>query len=305
MASVAVHLIVLTLFGIAGFSQYSTEGSRRPTPTAAISRIRELVQAAPVIPKPKVKRASVQHFAGSSESVLAAGRLFGAVRPVSHNIQSLAGSLPSRSTLMLPGGRASPHKVEFFGSSTEHRKVCYVVDCSGSMRGMFSKLRQRLKASIGDMLPDQYFYIIFFGDGRLFEFGGGRLVRATQEGRSAAYDFIDSVRPAGQTNAVAALERALQIRDGQGDSPSVIYFLTDGFELAAEDQQRFSQTIAALQRQFAPATIINTIGFWPQSRDRNMLETIASQTGGEFVFVADDEIDRPGLLGALEEGSFQ
>jgi hypothetical protein len=139
-----------------------------------------------------------------------------------------------------------------------------------------------------NLQPDQYFCIIFFGGDRLFEFSDGRLLRATQKTKSAAYAFIDSIQPKGQTNALGALERSVRIRDSQGGTPSIIYFLTDGFELAAEDACRFSQKIANLQKLFAPTARINTIGFWTQGDDREMLQAIARQSGGEFVFVDGD-----------------
>jgi Mg-chelatase subunit ChlD len=155
------------------------------------------------------------------------------------------------------------------------------------MHGIFGGVRKKLKESIGDLQPDQYFYIIFFGGDKLFEFGNGRLLRAAQKAKSAAYDFVDAIRPAGRTNALAALERAMQIRDEKGVSPSVVYLLTDGFELATGDEHRFSRKIADLQKRFAPTTRINTIGFWPQNGDRKLLEAIARQSGGKFVFVTD------------------
>jgi hypothetical protein len=150
------------------------------------------------------------------------------------------------------------------------------------MRGIFREVQKKLKESVENLLPDQYFCIIFFGGDKLFEFGDGRLLRATQKTKSAAYAFIDFIQPKGQTNALGALERSVRIRDGQGGSPSIIYFLTDGFELAAEDAYRFSQKIVNLQELLAR---INTIGFWTQGYDREMLQAIARQSGGEFVFV--------------------
>jgi Mg-chelatase subunit ChlD len=185
-------------------------------------------------------------------------------------------------------GVSLPNRVEFFGSWTEERKVCYAVDSSGSMRGMFRRVRENLKKSIEALQPDQYFYIIFFGGKELLELGSGRLLRATPKAKSAAYDFIDSVQPAGQTNALAALERAVQIRDSSGNSPAVIYFLTDGFELTTENTRRFSQRISNLLRKSSPKTKINAIGFWPTKGDRKTLEAIATQSGGEFVLVCDD-----------------
>ncbi len=295
MASIVVHLIVLTAFGAVKFSPCrqqagaNAQGKPRPTPMAKISRIKKLLQAAPIIPKPKIKKSAESRFARRTDKLLPTNRIFGALKPGSQNFGDLAKPVHSRSVFSLPGSADLPHRIEFFGSRTEQRKVCYLVDCSGSMRGIFVQVRKKLKESIGNLQPDQYFYIIFFGGDRLFEFGNDKLLRATQKAKSAAYDFIDSIRPAGQTNALAALERAVQIRDGSGVAPSLVYFLTDGFELTTEDVQRFSQKIANLLKRFAPRTRINTIGFWPQSDDRKMLEAIAKQSGGEFVLITDGD----------------
>jgi len=289
--SITVHLIVLTVFGLFKLSPSNARGEQPATPTANISHVKKLIQAVPIIPKPKIK-SPVKSRAGG----LMAGRLGGlasphfAVPPSKPGLQDLpklakpAGSMrdfPPAGAVILPTG------IEFFGSRTDRRKVCYLVDCSGSMQGIFGQVRKELVESIRNLQPDEYFYIIFFGGDRLFEFGDGRLVRATPQAKSAACDFINSVQPAGRTNALAALERTVQIRDDSGISPAVIYFLTDGFELTGDDTHRFSQKIANLLKRFAPTTRINTIGFWPTSQDRRLLETIARRSGGEFVSVTD------------------
>ncbi len=285
MTSIGVHLIVLTVFGVVKFSQFKAGGKQRPTPIAKVSQIKKLMQATPIIPKPRVKKplsaVSSGRFTGETNKLLPANQIFDTASPSSQSLPNFAKPSATRSKFLLPD------RIEFFGSWTDQRKVCYLVDCSGSMQGIFVQVRKKLKESIQNLQPDQYFYIIFFGGDRLFEFGDGRLLRATQKAKSAAYDFIDSARPAGQTNTMAALERAVRIRDSRGVSPSVIYFLTDGFELTTEDTQRFSQRIANLLKRFAPTTRINTIGFWPASDDRKMLEAIARQSGGKFIWVAD------------------
>ncbi len=288
MVSIAVHLIVLTAFGVVKFSQSQTGGKQRPTPMAKVSRIKKLIQANPVIPKPKIKKSVKGQFARKTSGLLLASQIFDTAKPNSQNWVDLAKPAASQRASSLAGSRILPHKIEFFGSFAEQRKVCYLVDCSGSMQGIFGRVRKKLKESIAGLQPDQYFYIIFFGGDRLFEYGDGRLLRATEQAKSAAYEFIDSIQPAGQTNALAAMERAVQIRDGKAQKPSVVYFLTDGFELTGEDEQRFSQKIANLLARFAPTTRINTIGFWPQSDDRKMLKKIARQSSGEFVFITDN-----------------
>ena len=113
------------------------------------------------------------------------------------------------------------------------------------------------------------------------------MVRATEQAKKDAYNFIGSIQPRGATNAVAALEYAIKIRDRTGVGPSLIYFLTDGFELSEQDNSRFAHQVATMLRSFAPKAQINTIGFWPAEQDRKLLETIAKDSGGEFVVVGD------------------
>ncbi len=289
--SIAVHLIVLAAFGLVKFSRPKAQDKQHPAPVAKVSRIKKLTQAAPITPKPKIKKplsaTSRDRFVRKADRKLPTGRIFDSAKPRLQDLGDLTKSVSSQGVFSLVSSADLPHRVEFFGSWTDQRKICYLVDCSGSMQGILGQVRRKLKESIQSLQPDQYFYIIFFGGDRLLEFGNGRPVRATEKAKSAAYDFIDSVHPAGQTNAMAAMERAVQIRDSRAQSPSVVYFLTDGFELTTEDVQKFSQKIADLLKRFAPTTRINTIGFWPASDDRKMLETIARQSGGEFVFVRD------------------
>lgn len=292
MASIAVHLIVLTVFGLVKFSRSRTQLRDVPIPMATVSQIQKVIEAAPIIPKPKINKSNRVAFAGSVNSAeykLEEGQIFEEPKPGNKTLGELAKPSVSESVYILPGSKILSPEVEFFGSFTDRRKVCYLVDCSGSMQGVFGRVQRELKESIRALQADQYFYIIFFGADKLFEFGGGRLLRAGEKAKSSAYNFIDSIQPAGLTNAPAALGRAVQIRDGRGVSPSVIYFLTDGFELTAEGTEVFSQEVADLLKRFAPGTRINTIGFWTQDSDRQMLKEIARQSGGEFVLISDGD----------------
>jgi hypothetical protein len=285
-ASICIHLGALTAFAFIKFSQSDAKTGRGPLPMAKVSRVEKLMRADPVIPKPKVKRPAKNRPVIGTDQLSLANQIFGAAKPGSQNCVNPAGAFAPASELSLSSG-AGMRKVEFFGSFTDRRKVCYVVDCSGSMRGVFNQVRKELAESVASLQPDQYFCIIFFGADRLFEFGQGCLVRATEQVKLAAYEFIDSVQPAGKTNALPALERAVQIRDSSGQGPAVIYFLTDGFELTAGEEQRFLWKIANIRARFAPTTRINTIGFAAEGAGRRMLKTIAKQSSGEVVFVDD------------------
>lgn len=291
--SAVVHLIVLTAFGLVKFSQAGPADKSGPAPLVRISRIKKLTEGTLITPKPKMRRPAENQFAKAPRKLLKTEHIFDTARPARHS-RPVEGFLtgdpkPDASGQISAGEIVLPEGIEFFGSFTDQRKVCYLVDCSGSMHGIFGRVREELVESIRNLQPDQYFYIIFFGGDRLIESGSGKLIRATRQAKDAAYEFIDSVRPAGKTNALAALEKAVQIRDSDEARPAVIYFLTDGFELTTEDTHRFLQKVANLVRRFAPTTKINTIGFWTQGDDREMLETIAEQSGGEFVFITDDQ----------------
>jgi len=281
--SIAVHLAALTGLGFVGFSQ--SEAEQRVVPTAKINQVRKIMQTSRVIPKPKVKKPRQMVVAEKEASLLPAGEVFEDLRPISKDWSKLAESSVSMSGFSLSQGAVSRAGVEFFSSFADERKIYYIVDCSGSMQGVFGEVRKQLRESIEKLQLDQYFYIIFFGGGELYEFGDGKLLRATEDIKSAACEFIDSVEPAGQTNSLSAFDRAVRISDGVTDSSAVVYFLTDGFELATEDELDFSKKLAEVLAKFAPGTRINTIGFWPQSSDCEMLRWIARQSGGEFVLV--------------------
>ena len=253
---------------------------------ARVTAVKKLTETEHIITKPKVKHFTEYQSSKRINKPLLPQPDFERVKPKSVELQELVKSSASETNSSLAQSSINHHRVEFFGSATDSRKICYLVDSSGSMKGIFSRVRKELTDSISGLLPDQYFYIIFFGNERLSEFGNGRLIRATQEVKLAAYDFINLTRPLGQTNAMAALERTTQIRDASGAGPSVIYFLTDGFELGA-DYGQFSRRTASLLKRFAPEPKINTIGFWPAESDRRMLEIIAAQSGGQAVFITD------------------
>jgi hypothetical protein len=279
IASIFVHTLLLA--GLA-FLQFSPEKHRpavTPTPAARMTRIRKAMHSSCVMPKPKITKP------------LARPRRLGPVHLADiqpdRTVEGLAclAAKSSGSSSTLPYSKISPAEIEFFGSPLDARKICFVVDCSGSMHGMFQRVAERLKSVIMRLQPDQYFYIILFGRDRLIENGEGQLIRATDRAKLEACDFVDGAAPAGRTNAIAALGRAMEIQDGRGRKPAVIFFLTDGFELLPEDDRLLPQKIAAMRKHLSPETKINTIGFWAQPTDCAVLKAIASQSGGRFSYV--------------------
>lgn len=292
IVSILVHVLILAGLWFVHFPQDRGRTTATVVPLAAVSKVQKLTQSAAVVPKPRVKSPSQSFSLDTNVSKSPpTTRLDGDRLRVEASPAGSAYRADSRSYIPVveADSPALAGRVGFFDSYTQHRKICYVVDCSGSMRGSFKRVQDRLKQSIADLQPDHYFHIIFFGDGRLTESPGGSLRRASERNKSAAFDFIESLRPAGTTNALAALERALRIRDIDGNAPSVVYFLTDGFDLDGKGSALFSTRIDEMLKGLAPATQINTIGFWPQEDDRSALEAIAAQSGGRCVLITGHE----------------
>ncbi len=175
------------------------------------------------------------------------------------------------------------NEVEFFGQKSVVGRVCYVVDCSGSMYGQMYRVKQQLKKSIMNLNPQQKFCVLFFMDGRkILMTGSGRLESATVGVKSQAIELIERVHPGGSTDAAHALECAMRLRDRDMVGPEVIYFLTDGFGLEEGGTQLFIEKTEHLRKSLAPSTVLHTIGFWPEPLDQRMLETLARRTGGNY-----------------------
>lgn len=277
--SISLHLLVLIVFCFTRFSK-ANEGVYRPDqiPQTKVSRVRELSQTDTVRPKPKVKKFVRQKAENSGFKVPVKEILI--ERPAA---RSISVDKPKSDFRDLTSIEPAPNKVEFFGIWTDQLRVCYIVDCSGSMKGMFGHVRARLKNSILSLQPDQYFCIIFFGNDGLLEYSDGEFVRAAKYNKETAFDFIDSTKPSGKADAKMAIKRAIKIC---GSKPVVIYFLSDGFELTGEDTS--VKDMEKLIKGFAPQIKINTIGFWPQDPDRLILSFMAERSGGNCIFVNDN-----------------
>ena len=273
--SVCLHLVAIVIFSRMALSQSpkSMVISRRVE--TKISRIKEIIETPPVTLLPKINVPSQKYtsFKLNLPTNLTDFQPKPATKPESLATLASAAALPTESI---------DSSVEFFGSKSYDRKICYVVDASGSMQGFFSNVRENLKQSIQNLRPDQFFHIIFFTSDTLIRFDGNQLLRARPSTKTAAYSFIDAVTPAGTTNALDALTAAMRLRDSFDKSAEIIYFLTDGFELTTRQSSQFLYKLLEFRKNLAPQIKINTIGFWTQPQDRKLLSKIAGQTGGTF-----------------------
>lgn len=280
LLSITLHVLLLLAFAFTRFTSRPDEHAARSRPATSLARIKRLAEASPVAPKPKIRKLFT---AAETQNITK--------RPLDIPVRSRMKPADELAAIDLGAGGDAvvgpdpwSQGIEFFGQFTDVRKICYVVDCSGSMHGRIGLVRSQLKTSIASLKPDQFFYVIFFLEGeRLLESGEGALVRATPSAKAAAYGFVDRATPAGTTDPLNALRRAMQLRDASGAGAGLIYFLTDGFDFQLPGTETFAQQVGALRQDLAPATVVNTIGFWTEPADVRILKDIAEQTGGEFV----------------------
>ena len=286
--SVFAHIVGLSVLAAVKISQ-TAPVRLQTTTTVSVNQAAKLAERNAVTPKPKVVPAEAESRpivkSTSKGTATSVSPVFDLPKA---NYQHQAEEKPQQIKTQVSEtvkGDESPANIEFFDSPAQGRRICYVVDCSGSMGGLWNRVQEELVDSISRLQQDYYFCVIVFGGGSILESGSGKMVRATDDAKKEAYGFIKSIRPMGTTNATAALERAIMIKDKSGVGASVIYFLTDGFELSQQDGSRFVHKVATMRRSFAPKTQINTIGFWCGEQDGKVLEAIAKESGGKFVMV--------------------
>ena len=276
--SICLHLIAIVIFSRMALSQSQKSIIiTRPVETK-ISRIKKIIETPPVTPRPKINTTSQKHTSFKLNPAINLTHFQPKLETKLKPLAALA------STSALPTERIDS-SVEFFGSKSYDRKICYVVDASGSMQGFFSNVRENLKQSIQNLQPDQFFHIIFFTSNTLIRFETNQLIRARPSSKTAACSFIDIITPSGATNALDALASAMRLRDSFDNSAQIIYFLTDGFELTSRQSSRFLHKLLELKKNLAPRIKINTIGFWTQPGDCELLSKIARQTGGTFTLI--------------------
>jgi hypothetical protein len=285
--SIGVHVIALSIFAAVKLSQ-AAPIPLKTTTVVTISQAAVLADRAVVAPKPKINPAGeVRRIVKSAGTgpVITTQPMFDLPKQDSQ-LQMTSTEHPRIYPKdSIAEDKTTTTNVEFFNSPAQGRRICFVVDCSGSMQGLWRQVKAELLESIRQLEPDQYFSVIVFGAGSIMESGGGWLVRATDKTKKDAENFVGAIEPRGFTNASAALEHAIKIKDKSGEAPSVIYFLTDGFELNEQDNFRFAHQVETMLKSFAPKTAINTIGFWPDDKDRILLDMIARQSGGRFMTV--------------------
>jgi hypothetical protein len=187
------------------------------------------------------------------------------------------------------------HGATFVGlSSSNARRIVYAIDASGSMIAYLQIVLDELARSLQNLSPSQSFAIIFFQGNVAIEVPpAGRLVPASAMEKTRAMKWIDDhVVPAGGTNPLVAIERALALR------PDVVFLLSQditGYGQFEVDQQDLITLLDKLNPVNAAsgrrAAQINCIQFLDVDQLGTM-ERIAKEHGGPngFKFLTRKEL---------------
>ncbi|MHC4761719.1 MAG: vWA domain-containing protein [Planctomycetota bacterium] len=261
--SVAAHSVTLAVFTGVTLSG-ETQKEVLPKPVISLQMIERVVAQPTPRPKPRIEPIAEPVVQSEPEQP----PLIPGPQPTEPTVvdTSLEADSPQTNT---PIANPQADEVEFFGQKSMVRRVCYVVDCSGSMYGQMYQVKNQLKKSILDLNSRQSFSIVFFMEGQtVLTSDGGTLAPATARAKSTALELIESVRPSGSTDAEHALEVAMRLKNASGEGVEAVYFLTDGFDLDSTH---------------ASNTVLHTIGFDAQPQDCQMLRRLAQNTGGAFI----------------------
>lgn len=189
-------------------------------------------------------------------------------------------------------GETGPAGSVFCGSRGKGQRVCFVVDCSGSMVIAFEYVRHELGRSLGELEPDQYFNVVFFAGRQPVRQFSGRLERAHAGNRRRARAYIGQsdiqllpVMDEAEATAgvIKGMEKALAVRTSRHEAADLIFLLTDG----QFDQARFRAAMRARQSERGSPAVINTVACGVR-KNETFLRDFAESYKGTYTFVSDE-----------------
>ncbi len=291
--SVMVHVVIASFFLLVTFNESSDRSDEMQTPTAQVQSELKALQSEPMIQDLQVEPVAMEKLFAEELPLPAIidvemVELFGGAE----NAARFGGETIGAGLGEVSLGGNSFLRSRFCGTGDLARRICYVVDNSGSMIMARDYVRQELKRAVANLTPAQYFYIIFYAGSDPQELGSGRLIRAAAHHRREAQSFVERTELASVASVEAATEavvkaltRALTISTADGSGADVVYLLTDG----QYDQQVVKAEVKKLQRQRTQPARINVISCGVRDNEQ-FLRTLAVMYGGQYRFVSDEQL---------------
>lgn len=174
--------------------------------------------------------------------------------------------------------------------TNQARKVCFVLDHSGSMNGpRLDQAKIALKACLSALTPSDEFGLVRFEDQS--EAFHDKMAPASDANRGRANKWLDRTQPAGGTELAAALGMAVEVLGCPGYD---IFLITDG---------EVGETGPIIEQAAACGSRIHVLGIGDAAQDRFM-SSLARRTEGiqKMVNVGEDvAMSALGLFNAVRQ----
>ena len=159
--------------------------------------------------------------------------------------------------------------------------VVYLVDRSGSMLGVFDKVKEELLSSIGMLDPNQDFHVIFFSEGHPIEPVDRKLAPNIPDFKAKLEESLKTIGAKGQTDPIPALTMAFDLLGKAGTGSKEIVLMTDGTFPDNEAVMKFCR-----ERNYRMEINISTFHYPTDSGDaeaEEVLKGLAKENWGKYV----------------------
>lgn len=187
-------------------------------------------------------------------------------------------------------------KYGFYGIETNSKRLCFVIDISGSMnepadyagsnRTKIEVAKEELIRAISGLPKDARFNIIAYSTE--LTLWNKKLQLADAKGKSKAKAWVAKLQAAGATNIYESLTRAFDYA-GRGtfdrsykSALDTIFFLSDGQPTAGRIQSIPEIEREILEKNRLRRVAIHTIGVG-RTHARQFMRNLATRTGGQYV----------------------
>ncbi|MBN1764208.1 MAG: VWA domain-containing protein [Sedimentisphaerales bacterium] len=184
------------------------------------------------------------------------------------------------------------YQSSFCGTWGHSSRICFVVDCSGSMVIAFDYIRRELKRSINALEPGQYFNVIFFASDNPRQLVFRKLLRANASNRQKGLQFVDTINLTKVSNSrealtgvINAFTEAFAGATFDGEEVNLIYLLTDG----EFDHGQVTRILKDMQTQRKEPVTINVIACGVRRNER-FLGNLALSYQGQYRFISDEQL---------------
>ncbi len=292
--SIVIHLLVALVFFLITDSNKHVAMGQKQAPTASIDEPIESLEIEPIINDLQIETPTLEQQAMPDLPDLQAPSLDAISMPTPTQSDPMIASSQGSLNFSVPVNTTyKSFSSQFANTNTNAKRICYVVDYSGSMVIAFEYVRKELQKTIQQLSPAHYFQMIFYTGGTPKTLPHDQMIRATQQNRVNTLNFLKTIQLASAGNqadaaqsVVAALKKAFNFKSPENQPPDLIYLITDG----EFDHKIVQQATRQLQQTSTRKIPINVIACGNKDNQSN-LKRFALQNKGICRFVTTMELD--------------